>query len=148
MSQTPLAAASASSPGVLNGTYFTGTPSRVATSRARSGATPSGSPAGLFPVTSRKFERLIAARNTPVGASSEITSGDMGKLAPINGGGEGSRTLRRLLGFCGNADQRAQNAGGAFQSLFRLLPFVEEHDLHVGANARAFGVLRDKRNQP
>src|ERR1700728_865733 len=91
MSQTPPAAASASSPGVLNGTYFTGTPSRVATSRARSGATPSGSPAGLFPVTSRKFERLIAARNTPVGASSEITSGDMGKLAPINGGGEAHR---------------------------------------------------------
>src|ERR1700740_1130893 len=42
-----------------------------------SGATPSGSPAALVPVTSRKFERLMPARRTPVGASSAMISGDM-----------------------------------------------------------------------
>src|SRR5215475_11949207 len=35
-----------------------------------SGDTPSGSPEALRPVTSRKLERLIPARRTPVGQSS------------------------------------------------------------------------------
>src|SRR5262249_10157102 len=39
-----------------------------------SGDTPSGSPDGLFPVTRRKLPMLIAARRTPVGASSDTTS--------------------------------------------------------------------------
>jgi hypothetical protein len=42
-----------------------------------SGATPTGSPAALFPVTSRKFDRLMPARRMPVGASSDLTSGDL-----------------------------------------------------------------------
>src|SRR5215472_17297408 len=77
MSQTPVPAASASSPGDLNGTYFIGTPRREAISPARSGATPWGSPVALLPVTSKKFERLMPARSTPVGASSETISGDI-----------------------------------------------------------------------
>src|SRR5215475_10558176 len=77
MSQTPVPAASASSPGDLNGTYFIGTPRRDAISPARSGATPWGSPVALLPVTSKKFERLMPARSTPVGASSETISGDI-----------------------------------------------------------------------
>src|SRR5215468_7358553 len=88
MSHVLVAAASASSPGVLKGTYFTGTPRRVAISRAMSGATPSGSPAALLPVTSRKFDRLMPARRTPVGASSDATSfGAMGCAPSIENGG-------------------------------------------------------------
>src|SRR5215813_14475598 len=51
--------------------YLTGTPRRDAISRAMSGATPSGSPDGARPVTRRKLPILIAARRTPVGASSD-----------------------------------------------------------------------------
>src|SRR6267378_3456630 len=43
-----------------------------------SGATPSGSPAALRLVTSRKLERLIPARRTPVGQSSARALSDMG----------------------------------------------------------------------
>src|SRR5262245_48250637 len=75
MSQTPVPAASASSPGDLNGTYFIGTPRRDAISPARSGATPWGSPVALLPVTSKKFERLMPASSTPGGESSETISG-------------------------------------------------------------------------
>src|SRR6478752_2191808 len=78
MSQMSLSTASASSPGDLNVTYFTKTPRRIATSRARSAATPSGSPVEFTFVTSRKFDRLMPARRTPVGARSEMTSGDKG----------------------------------------------------------------------
>src|SRR6516164_1299006 len=85
MSQTPVPAASASSPGDLNGTYFIGTPRRDAISLARSGATPWGSPVALLPVTSKKFERLMPARSTPVGASSETISGDIEGVAPREG---------------------------------------------------------------
>src|SRR5271170_7861023 len=54
--------------------YLTGTPSRAATAAAMSGETPVGSPDGLLPVTSKKLPMLIAARRTPVGASSETTA--------------------------------------------------------------------------
>src|SRR6185503_254235 len=78
MSQMSLSTASASSPGDLNVKYFTETPRRIATSRARSAATPSGSPVEFTFVTSRKFDRLMPARRTPVGARSDMTSGDKG----------------------------------------------------------------------
>src|ERR1700716_1947811 len=45
-----------------------------------SGATPTGSDFSLRPVTSRKFERLMPARRTPVGASSARALSDM---APV-----------------------------------------------------------------
>src|SRR5262245_16346287 len=77
MSHTFLLAWSASSPGVLNGTYLIGTPSESAIALATSGDTPTGSPAGVRPVTSRKLERLMPARRTPVGASSARTLSDM-----------------------------------------------------------------------
>src|SRR4029077_12010450 len=80
MSQTSLSIASASSPGDLNVTYFTETPRHIATSPARSAATPPGSPVEFTFVTNRKFDRLMPARRTPVGASSEMTSGDKGML--------------------------------------------------------------------
>src|SRR5689334_8296694 len=51
-----------------------------------SGDTPSGSPEGLRPVTSRKLLRLIPARRTPVGASWERTSGDMCQAPSLSGG--------------------------------------------------------------
>src|SRR5271169_4286716 len=54
--------------------YLTGTPSRAAIAAAMSGETPVGSPDGLLPVTSRKLPMLIAARRTPVGASSATTA--------------------------------------------------------------------------
>src|SRR6202040_818241 len=41
-----------------------------------SGETPDGSPLGSLPVTNRKFPMLIAARSTPVGASSETIWGE------------------------------------------------------------------------
>src|SRR5258708_35785149 len=77
MSQTFVPTWSPSSPGVLNGTYFTGTPSAAAIAVAMSGETPSGSPLALRPVTSRKLERLTPARRTPVGASSARALSDM-----------------------------------------------------------------------
>jgi hypothetical protein len=43
-------------------------------------AKPSGSPFKSIFVTSRKFDRLISARRTPVGASSEMMLGDKGML--------------------------------------------------------------------
>src|SRR6185503_6141082 len=70
MSQTLLSTWSANSPGVLKGTYCPGTPSLSAIACAMSGDTPSGLPLAARPVTSRKLERLIPARRTPVGASS------------------------------------------------------------------------------
>jgi len=63
MPQMSLSTASASSPGDLNVTIFYETPRRIATSPARSGATPSGSPTELTFVTSRKFDKLIPARD-------------------------------------------------------------------------------------
>src|SRR6202012_1597691 len=50
---------------------------RSAIARAISGETPSGSPDGVRPVTSRKLPMLMAARSTPCGASSETTDWDM-----------------------------------------------------------------------
>src|SRR6476659_11281496 len=79
MSQTSLSIASASSPGDLHVTYFTET---AHTSPARSGATPSGSPVEFPLVTNRKFDRLMPARRTPVGARSEIISGGKGMCWP------------------------------------------------------------------
>src|SRR5271165_4192956 len=78
MSHMSLPTASASSPGLGNGTSFTGTPRRSAMARAMSGETPSGSPDGVRPVTSRKLLMLMAARSTPCGASSATTDWDMG----------------------------------------------------------------------
>src|SRR5258708_34125071 len=51
--------------------YLTATPSRAAIAAAMSAETPEGSPDGVLPVTKRKLPMLIAARSTPVGASSE-----------------------------------------------------------------------------
>src|SRR5882757_7790651 len=52
-------------------------PAWSAISLAMSGATPTGSAFSLRPVTSRKFERLMPARRTPVGASSARALSDM-----------------------------------------------------------------------
>src|SRR5262245_8035787 len=65
--------------------YFTGTPKRLATSPAMSGATPTGSPASVLPVTSKKFDRLMPARRTPVGANSALTCCDMGASSCLTG---------------------------------------------------------------
>src|SRR5215469_6830577 len=54
---------------------FTGTPRRAPIASAMSGDTPVGSPFGALPVTSRKLPILIAARSTPVGASSATIFG-------------------------------------------------------------------------
>lgn len=67
-SQASIAAASARRPGFSNGTSSSGTPSRVASRPQRLGLTPAGSPAGPRELTSRKFDRLMPARSTPVGA--------------------------------------------------------------------------------
>ena len=50
---------------------------RSAIARAMSGDTPTGSPAGVAPVTRSGFDILMAARRIPPGASSETTSWDM-----------------------------------------------------------------------
>ena len=101
MSQTLVPAASPSSPGVLYGTYFTGTPSAAAIAAAMSGATPAGSPAALRPVTSRKLERLIPARRTPVGA--EFGSGFVG---------HGGKSRPDSEGMSWEADRGAEGADG------------------------------------
>src|SRR5262245_53618059 len=65
--------------------YVTGTPKRLAISPARSGATPTGSPASVLPVTSKKFDRLMPARRTPVGANSALTCCDIGASSCLAG---------------------------------------------------------------
>ena len=56
-------------------------PRRSAIARAMSGDTPSGSPDGVLPVTSRKLLMLTPARRTPCGASSRTIDWDM-RLGP------------------------------------------------------------------
>jgi hypothetical protein len=69
-----------------------------------------------------------------------ISSEPCGGLSSTGEANFGSRSLLRLLR---NPDQRAQNARGAFEARGRGVPFVEEHDFHVRADAGAFGVLAD-----
>ncbi len=64
--------------------YLTGTPSRAAIAAAISGETPVGSPEGLLPVTNRKFPMLIAARKTPVGASSVTAWSGMAEIRELS----------------------------------------------------------------
>src|SRR5471032_2482612 len=89
MSQTLLSTWSPSSPGVLNGTYDTGTPSLAAIACAMSGDTLSGLPLAARPVTSRKLERLIPARRTPVGASSAFA---LSFMSPVYTAQRGEQT--------------------------------------------------------
>src|SRR5688572_1054798 len=60
-----------------------------------SGDTPDGSPDGVLPVTSRKFPMLIAARSTPVGASSAMTC-DEGVAGMTAGSVGGERVAPNL----------------------------------------------------
>ena len=54
-----------------------GNPAGVSPDMAISGETPAGFPSALRSVTSRKFERLIATRRTPLGASCSMIFGDI-----------------------------------------------------------------------
>ena len=96
ISQMSRPAATASCEGSAKGTYRTGTPSRSAIARPRSGATPMGSPASFRPLTSRKLERLIPTRRVPLGASSASTVRNSG--AP-GGGGRSSPGLSCFNGM-------------------------------------------------
>src|SRR5690606_20066971 len=75
------------------------TPSRSAISCAMSGATPTGSPVPLCPVTSRKLARLMPARSTPFGARSERASCDIEEPGEVGG-----RLRSRLGGNRGQAE--------------------------------------------
>ena len=73
MSHTPLGSASVTLPAVSNATNSTATPSRRASSRAKSPDTPRASPvAGSF-WASTGLPKLIATRSLPVGARSLTT---------------------------------------------------------------------------
>ena len=65
---------SARRPGFLYGTSSRGTSRWSASAVAKDGDTPSGSSDGPREDTRRKFERLMAARRTPVGASAARTA--------------------------------------------------------------------------
>src|SRR6266480_5763678 len=73
MSQAPFPAPSARSPAWRYSTNSTGTPRRRATSRPRSGATPTGTPSRV-PETMRKLPWFTPARSLPLGASSARTA--------------------------------------------------------------------------
>src|SRR5215213_7824895 len=91
---------------------FTGTPSRAAIAAAMSGDTPVGSPDGARPVTSRKFPMLIAARRTPVGASSEMICGD-GVTGMVEGPEWFDGLWRELSAKRRRADTRNRRSGAA-----------------------------------
>jgi hypothetical protein len=57
--------------------------------------------------------------------------------------GNAGAYLRRPRRLLGNSNQRTQNAGRALEPLLRRFPFVEEHDFHIRAHARAGLVLAD-----
>src|SRR6516164_6069206 len=65
------------------------------------GETPVGSPEGDFPVTKRKLPMFIAARSTPVGASSDTTSRGM---RDVSRNSEGIQLILKAAGrhanFC------------------------------------------------
>src|SRR6266480_1386549 len=73
MSQAPFPAPSARSPAWRYSTNSTGTPRRRATSRPRSGATPTGTPSRV-PETMRKLPWFTPARSLPLGARSARTA--------------------------------------------------------------------------
>src|SRR4051794_39021781 len=72
--------ASAVLPALSKLTYSTGTPRRLASSAARSGATPLGAPCGDPGFTSRKLLWLMPTRSLPLGASSARAAGVAGWL--------------------------------------------------------------------
>jgi hypothetical protein len=82
-SQAPLCSASNTFPAASKVTYSIGTPSRRASSRARSPDTPRGSPpAGSF-WASTLLPKLMAARSLPLGARSDTTlDGTLSAMAP------------------------------------------------------------------
>src|SRR5262245_51380035 len=67
--------ASAVLPALSKLTYSTGTPRRLLSSSARSGAIPLGAPCGEPGFTSRKLLWLMPTRNLPLGASSARAAG-------------------------------------------------------------------------
>src|ERR1041384_8805249 len=70
--------ASAVLPALSKLTYSTGTPRRLASSAARSGAMPLGAPCGEPGFTSRKLLWLMPTRSLPLGASSARAAGVAG----------------------------------------------------------------------
>src|SRR5579862_941975 len=100
---------------------FTGTPSRAPIASAMSGETPVGSPFGALPVTSRKLLMLIAARSTPVGASS----------ATIFGSGIRVSFAKEGLGLAIPEMRRSRAGGGGFAR--RLSPVQARRERNGGA---------------
>src|SRR6185437_3304474 len=95
---------------------LTGTPSRAPIASAMSGDTPVGSPEGDLPVTRRKLPMLIAARKTPVGASSAARGCGIGWESGDGGSNPRSLTDRRAEGtqiLAQPAGQAAASVAGA-----------------------------------
>src|SRR5258708_20107716 len=61
---------------------------------------------------------------------------------------DGARISLRRLAVLGETGELAHDFGRAHQALFRRLPFLEEHDLHVRTNLRGLAVLADEIHQP
>ena len=53
----------------------------------------------------------------------------------------------RRLGALGDPDQAAQDRGRTLEALLRLLPIVEQHDLHVRPHARSGPLLANEGDQ-
>src|SRR5688572_8891923 len=87
-----------------------------------SGETPSGLPSLPLPVTRRKFERLMAARSVPVGASAATAAGEgVGSgMAPIvarrrGGGVSGDREESAAMTWQAEIDELHHRQGLAHQ---------------------------------
>src|SRR2546427_7047269 len=114
MSQAPFPAPSARSPAWRYSTNSTGTPRRRATSRPRSGATPTGTPSRV-PETMRKLPWLTPTRSLPLGASSARTAAgtelmsrilaaaDLAVFGEILRAAAAFQRLRRRIGAAGVA---------------------------------------------
>src|SRR6185437_12159314 len=142
MSQMSLPAWSASSPGLLNGTSLIGTPSDSAIAAAMSGATPTGSPASVRPVTSRKFERLMPARRTPVGASSARALSDMRSVYTPR---EGSKRMAEVIVDTSSGRVRGRQERGV--SVFKGIPYAApplgENRFHPPRKVEPWNGVRD-----
>ncbi len=99
---------------------------------------------GRLAVSGAQAPEYLAGRHRTRGKRAR-SRGDAGRRRRI-GGKDNNRPADFLLGRRGGRGKRneaAQNRRRTLETLLRLFPVVEEHDLHVGPHARGRSLLAD-----